>query len=161
MGRSFASLFSRRPAKQGFVGPTDRPLNPNDIPEARWAAESPKPKPNRPLINLNAPTNPVSPSWQMRYLACPRANQWSMQMQVPNAPRARSQCTPMNPRTKGQVLYGRRIQLGLRVLALVGALGSLFCSIIITGLSAAIVWIIRVGVSESLSLTCVYLNLWH
>lgn len=62
----------------------------------------------------------------------------------------------MSPRTKGQVLYGRRIQLGLRVLALVGALGSLFCSIIITGLSAAIVWIIRVGVSESLPLTCVY-----
>lgn len=74
MGRSFASLFSRRPAKQGFVGPTDRPLNPNGIPEARWAAESPKPKQNRPLINLNAPTNPVSLSWQLRYLACPRAN---------------------------------------------------------------------------------------
>ena len=82
-----------------------------------------------------------------------------MQMQVPNAPRARSQWTPMSPRTKGQVLYGRRIQLGLRVLALVGALGSLFCSIIITGLSAAIVWIIRVGVSEAHPLTCVYFDL--
>lgn len=64
----------------------------------------------------------------------------------------------MSPRTKGQVLYGRRIQLALRVLALVGALGSLFCSIIITGLSAAIVWIIRVGVSELLPLACVYLE---
>jgi len=53
----------------------------------------------------------------------------------------------MSPKTKGWVLNGRRIQLGLRVLALLGAIGALFCAIIITGLPASIVWIVRVGVS--------------
>lgn len=52
----------------------------------------------------------------------------------------------MSPNTKGRVTYGRKIQLGLRVLALLGALGSLFCAVVIKG-AVAIVWIIRVGVS--------------
>lgn len=60
MGRSFASLFSSRPAAQGFVGPTDRPLNPNGVPDTSWAkGGSIKSKSCRPLINLNAPTNSV------------------------------------------------------------------------------------------------------
>lgn len=57
----------------------------------------------------------------------------------------------MSPKTKGRVLHGRRIQQGLRVLALLGAIGSLFCAIIIQNLPASIVWIIRVGVSDGLS----------
>lgn len=52
----------------------------------------------------------------------------------------------MSPKTKGRVKYGRKIQLGLRVLALLGAIGSLFCAVVIKG-AAAIIWIIRVGVS--------------
>lgn len=60
MGRSFASLFSSRPAAQGFAGPTDRPLIPNGVPETSWArGGSIKSKSSRPLINLNAPTNNV------------------------------------------------------------------------------------------------------
>lgn len=65
----------------------------------------------------------------------------------PNVSRARSQWAPMSPKTKGWVLNGRRVQLGLRVLALLGAIGALFCAIIITSLPASIVWIVRVGVS--------------
>lgn len=52
----------------------------------------------------------------------------------------------MSPKTKGRVNYGRKIQLGLRFLALVGAIGSLFCAVVVKG-AAAIIWIIRVGVS--------------
>lgn len=55
----------------------------------------------------------------------------------------------MSPRTKGKVKYGRMIQLGLRVLALIGAAGSLFCAVVIKG-AAVITWIIRVGVSSNL-----------
>lgn len=58
----------------------------------------------------------------------------------------------MSPKTKGCVLFGRRLQLGLRVLTLLGAAGSLFCSIVIKNVPASIVWIIRVGVSEASSM---------
>lgn len=54
----------------------------------------------------------------------------------------------MSPKTKGRVLFGRRIQLGLRVLTLLGAAGSLFCAIVIQNLATSLIWIIRVGVSE-------------
>ena len=50
------------------------------------------------------------------------------------------------------MLFGRRLQLGLRVLTLLGAAGSLFCSIVIKNVPASIVWIIRVGVSEASSM---------
>ena len=54
----------------------------------------------------------------------------------------------MSPRTKPKVFYGRKIQLGLRILSLIGALGSLFCAIVIKNVAVSIIWIIRVGVSE-------------
>lgn len=54
----------------------------------------------------------------------------------------------MSPRTKQKVLYGRKVQLGLRVLALVGAIGSLFCAVVIKNAEASIIWIVRVGVSS-------------
>jgi len=57
----------------------------------------------------------------------------------------------MNPNTKNRVKYTRGTQLGLRVLTLLAALGSLFCSIVIKNASAAIIWVIRAGVSH-----CVY-----
>lgn len=59
MGRSFASLFTSRAPARGFVGPTDRPLNSNNVPETSWARGSSRSKSSRPLINLNAPTNSV------------------------------------------------------------------------------------------------------
>lgn len=58
MGRSFASLFTGRPAAQGFKGPLDR--EPDYVQEKAWERQSFQAKPDRPLINLNAPANPVS-----------------------------------------------------------------------------------------------------
>ena len=42
----------------------------------------------------------------------------------------------------------RRVQLGLRVITLLGALASLFCSIVIQGAATTVIWIIRAGVSD-------------
>lgn len=55
----------------------------------------------------------------------------------------------MSPYTKDRVKWARIAQLTLRVLTLLGALGSLFCSIVITGAAATVIWIIRVGVRIS------------
>lgn len=57
----------------------------------------------------------------------------------------------MHPNTKNRVKYTRGTQLGLRVVTLLGALGSLFCSIVITNAATTVIWIIRAGVSP-----CVY-----
>jgi hypothetical protein len=56
----------------------------------------------------------------------------------------------MSPSTKGRVFYGRKVQLGLRVLALLGALGSLFCAIVIRSVAITIIWVVRVGVSPQI-----------
>ena len=53
----------------------------------------------------------------------------------------------MSPYTKYKVKYGRILQLGLRVLALIGAIASLFCAVVVKG-AAVIIWIIRVAVSD-------------
>lgn len=58
MGRSFASLFTGRPAARGFKGPLDR--EPDDAREKSWERQSLQANPDRPLINLNAPVNSVS-----------------------------------------------------------------------------------------------------
>lgn len=55
----------------------------------------------------------------------------------------------MSPRTKAKVFYGRKVQLGFRVLALLGALGSLFCAIVVKTVPVVMVWIIRVAVSRT------------
>ena len=55
----------------------------------------------------------------------------------------------MSPKTKGRVVYGRKVQLALRVLALAGAIGSLFCSIVIKNAAVTVIWIVRVGVSNA------------
>lgn len=53
----------------------------------------------------------------------------------------------MHPRTKSSVIHGRQVQLGLRILSLLGALGSLFCAIVIKNVAVTMVWIVRVAVS--------------
>lgn len=58
----------------------------------------------------------------------------------------------MSPKTKGRVVYGRKVQLALRVLALAGAIGSLFCSIVIKNAAVTVIWIVRVGVSDAIRL---------
>jgi hypothetical protein len=56
----------------------------------------------------------------------------------------------MSPNTKSKVKYSRQVQLFLRVLALFGALGLLFCVIAIKGTSGSLGWIIRVAPSVAL-----------
>lgn len=51
----------------------------------------------------------------------------------------------MSPNTKNKVKYSRQVQLVLRLLALFGALGILFCVIAIKGTSGSLGWIIRVA----------------
>lgn len=57
----------------------------------------------------------------------------------------------MNPNTKSRVKFARKTQLGLRVVTLLSALCSLFCSIVISGASATVIWVIRAGVSLHLN----------
>ncbi|RMJ23577.1 hypothetical protein PHISP_05560 [Aspergillus sp. HF37] len=113
---------SSRPFLYGpsFHGPTERPFNPKAVTHASWAPKPPKPQSQTPLVSFNRHPDPYSNS--------DGVSRW----------------TPMSPRTKGRVKHGRSILLCLRVLALVGAVGSLFCAVVIKG-HAAITWIIRVG----------------
>ena len=57
---------------------------------------------------------------------------------------------PMSPNTSSKVKYTRQVQLFLRVLALFGSLGLLFCVIAIKGTSGSVGWIIRVAPSVAL-----------
>ncbi|KAL4803553.1 hypothetical protein BDV18DRAFT_145014 [Aspergillus unguis] len=122
MGNSSAPFLYGHPDAFSFKGPTDRGFNPKAVTQASWTRAPAKKKKKGPLVNFNR--HPDS------YL---------------NFPDSRSTWTPMSPRTKPKVLYGRRIQLGLRILELVGALGSLFCAVVIKNVAASIIWIVRVG----------------
>ncbi|KAL3474989.1 hypothetical protein BJX99DRAFT_230697 [Aspergillus californicus] len=122
MGNSSPPFLYGPPDAYNFKGPTDRSFNPKSVTQSSWTRPASKPKPNGPLVGFNR--HPDS------YL---------------NIPDGRSQWTPMSPRTKGKVFWGRKVQLALRVFALMGALGSLFCSIVISNAATTIIWIIRVG----------------
>lgn len=94
----------------------ERPFNPKVVTQASWTREKPKPKPNGPLLYVDR-----------SYLSD-----------------SKSKWTPMSPRTKGRVKYARLTQLIFRVLALLGALGSLFCGIVIKNASTVVIWIMRI-----------------
>ncbi|GFF22506.1 hypothetical protein IFM61606_08516 [Aspergillus udagawae] len=122
MGRSLPPFIYGPPSSHNFYGPTDRPFNPKAVTQASWTRPQPKPKQKGPYVSFNRHPDSYS-----------------------NFPDGVSRWTPMSPSTKGRVFYGRSVQLGLRVLALLGALGSLFCAIIIKNVAVSIIWIIRVG----------------
>lgn len=58
----------------------------------------------------------------------------------------------MSPKTKTWVKSVRGCQLGLRIITLLGALASLFCSIVIKNASTSIIWIMRAGVSTNVEI---------
>ncbi|KAG2012368.1 hypothetical protein GB937_007198 [Aspergillus fischeri] len=122
MGRSLPPFLYGPSSSHSFYGPTDRPFNPKAVTQASWTRPKPKPKQKGPCVSFNRHPDSYS-----------------------NFPDGASRWTPMSPSTKGRVVYGRKIQLGLRVLALLGALGSLFCAIVIKNVAVTIIWIIRVG----------------
>ncbi|KAJ5375811.1 hypothetical protein N7517_007817 [Penicillium concentricum] len=121
MGRSSPPFLYERPSAYSFKGPTDRDFNPRAATEASWARPAVKPKQKGPLVELNRHPD----TWGFFNTA--------------------SSFTPMSYKTKDRVKYARTSQLGLRVLTLLGALGSLFCSIVIKGAATTVIWIIRAG----------------
>ncbi|KAJ5463898.1 hypothetical protein N7475_007033 [Penicillium sp. IBT 31633x] len=121
MGRSSPPFLYEPPSAYSFRGPTDRRFNPRAATEASWSRPAEKPKPKGPLVNLNR-----------------HPDTWGSFNTI-------SSFTPMSHKTKDRVKYARWTQLALRVLTLLGALGSLFCSIVIKGAAVTIIWIIRVG----------------
>ncbi|GFF40870.1 hypothetical protein IFM58399_06070 [Aspergillus lentulus] len=122
MGRSLPPFLYGPASSHSFYGPTDRPFNPKAVTQASWTRPKPKPKQKGPYVSFNRHPDSYS-----------------------NFPDGASRWTPMSPSTKGRVFYGRKVQLGLRVLALLGALGSLFCAIVIKNVAVTIIWIVRVG----------------
>ncbi|KAJ5855180.1 hypothetical protein N7534_007723 [Penicillium rubens] len=121
MGRSSPPFLYERPSAYSFKGPTDRGFNPRAATEASWTRPAEKPKQKAPLVNLNHHPD----TWGSFNTA--------------------SSFTPMSYRTKDRVKYARSTQLALRALTLLGALGSLFCSIVIKGAAVTVIWIIRAG----------------
>ncbi|KAJ5973098.1 uncharacterized protein N7479_003016 [Penicillium vulpinum] len=121
MGRSSPPFLYERPSAYSFKGPTDRGFNPRAATEASWTRPAAKPKQKGPLVELNRHPD----TWGFFNTA--------------------SSFTPMSYKTKDRVKYARTTQLVLRVLNLLGALGSLFCSIVIKGAATSIIWIIRAG----------------
>ncbi|KAL4879162.1 hypothetical protein BJY04DRAFT_103787 [Aspergillus karnatakaensis] len=122
MGNSDPPFLYGHPDAFRFKGPTDRTFNPKAVTEASWSRPLPKPQPKGPLVSFNRHPDSYS-----------------------NIPDGRSRWTPMSPRTKPKIIYGRKVQLGMRVFELIGALGSLFCAIVIKNVAASIIWIVRVG----------------
>ncbi|KAI9799545.1 MAG: hypothetical protein M1825_004471 [Sarcosagium campestre] len=101
-------------------------FNPKSVTQASLQPVQPRPKQEGPLVNFNK--HPDS------YLILPYGNR--------NA-------TPMSPRTKTKVKVTRFVQLALRCLLFLGAIGLLLCSICIRKVESASGWILRVppGVS--------------
>ncbi|RAL17779.1 uncharacterized protein BO97DRAFT_402279 [Aspergillus homomorphus CBS 101889] len=137
MGESDPPYLYERPIRQQTASPRfySQAFNPKAVTQASWAQPEPKPEVKGHLVDLNR--HPDS------YYNVPDRTRW----------------TPMSLHTKSRVIYGRKVQLGLRVLALVGALGSLFCSIVIKNAATTIIWIVRVGPAVAI-LHNLY-GIWH
>ncbi|KAJ5133132.1 hypothetical protein N7526_004497 [Penicillium atrosanguineum] len=121
MGKSEPPFLYDRPSTYNFHGPTDQGFNPKAVTQASRVREQPKPKQTGPLLNFNR-----------------HPDSWASSLD-------KSTWTPMHPNTKNRVKYTRGTQLGLRVLTILGALGSLFCSIVIKDAATTVIWIIRAG----------------
>ncbi|KAG0160743.1 hypothetical protein PDIDSM_8273 [Penicillium digitatum] len=121
MGRSSPPFLYERPSAYSFKGPTDRGFNPRAATEASWTRPACNSTKEEPLVNLNR-----------------HPDTWGFFNTV-------SSFTPMSHKTKNRVKYARLTQLALRFLTLLGALGSLFCSVVIKGAAVAVIWIIRAG----------------
>ncbi|KAJ5081849.1 hypothetical protein NUU61_010113 [Penicillium alfredii] len=123
MGRSSPPFLYDRPSTYSFYGPTDRGFNPKAATQASWIREQPKPKQRGPLVNVNR-----------------HPDSWGSFDQSKWTP-----ITPMSPKIKDWVKYARSTQFGLRIVTLLSALASLFCSIVIQGVASTVIWIIRAG----------------
>ena len=114
------------PTKYSFIGPSDKGFNPRAATHASWTPPQPRPKQYGPLINSKEfNRHPDS------YFVVPYGN---------------LNAKPMSPGIKSKVKWTRMAQLILRICALLGALGTLFCVICIKGTDVLSGWVIRVPV---------------
>ncbi|OAX78779.1 hypothetical protein ACJ72_06910 [Emergomyces africanus] len=121
MGRTEPPFMYDPRSKNRFFGISDY-FDPKAVTRASWAPPEPRMEIHGPLVNFNQ--HPDS------YSVIPDG--------IINK-------KTMSPKTKGRVKYTRIFQLSLRVLALVGGLGMLFCVICINNTSGALSWMIRVA----------------
>ncbi|KAF2231050.1 hypothetical protein EV356DRAFT_472486 [Viridothelium virens] len=111
------------PNRQAEFNPT-YDFDPKAVTRASYAAslsKSEKPKREGPYLDLNR-----------------HPDSWSQ------APYGQINVKPMNPRTRAAVKWTRWVQLSLRILQEIGALGALFCVITLKGMLNGQAWIVRV-----------------
>ncbi|MCJ1312072.1 hypothetical protein MMC25_005746 [Agyrium rufum] len=138
MGGGQAPFMYDHPSTYSFSGPTERGFNPKAASVASWTPRSEKSKPDGPLIPAKEfNRHPDS------YFVVPYGN---------------LNAKPMSPSTKKIVTRVRKVQLFLRILAFLGALGMLFCVICVKGTTSTLGWIIRVppGVSILHTIYAIY-----
>ncbi|KAJ5651420.1 uncharacterized protein N7484_005143 [Penicillium longicatenatum] len=121
MGRSEPPFLYDRPSAYSFNGPTDPFFNPKAVTQASRTPAVPRQKQDGPLINFNR-----------------HPDSWESFEKKPTH-------TPMNPKVKKWIKGVRGTQLGLRSITLLGALASLFCSIVIKNADTTVIWIMRSG----------------
>jgi hypothetical protein len=145
MGRSEPPFIYDRPTTYSFYGPSDPAFNPKAVTQASRARPPPRPTQKGPLVNINRHPDSVcrdSSGTDTRSIVTNNSLQWG-------SLDSKTTWTPMSPQTKNRVNFARRTQLVLRVFTLLGALGSLFCSIVINNVATTVIWIIRAGVSDA------------
>ncbi|KAI9718543.1 MAG: hypothetical protein M1812_003994 [Candelaria pacifica] len=108
------------PTKQ-HSSPYGGGFNPKVVSQASLSPTKPRPKQEAPLVNFNK--HPDS------YLILPYGN---------------TTARPMSPNTKKKIKYTRWIQLGLRLLELLGTLGLLVCVICLKGMQSTVGWVTRI-----------------
>ncbi|OJD11716.1 hypothetical protein ACJ73_09488 [Blastomyces percursus] len=121
MGRVEPPFMYDPPSRNQFSGISDN-FDPKAVTRASWTPREPRMERNGPLVNFNK--RPDS------YVVIPDG---------------KINKKTMSPKTKGRVKHTRIFQLALRVCALVGALGVLFCVICINKTAGAVSWMIRVA----------------
>ncbi|KAM4064763.1 hypothetical protein HRG_004882 [Hirsutella rhossiliensis] len=105
----------------------DVPFDPKVVTRASWEPKTRKAQPRGPLISLNR--HPDSHSV---------------------VPHLSKQPLPLGPRAKKWIKRLRRLQLGLRVLQLNGALGTLTLMILIVNIEAVTAWTLRIAPAISI-----------
>ncbi|RMZ79794.1 hypothetical protein DV738_g3223, partial [Chaetothyriales sp. CBS 135597] len=116
------------PSTYTFAAPTERGFNPRAATQASWAPRVPRTmKQDGPLVDFNKHPDSYAVPYQ-----------------------ANLNVKPMHPSTRVRVQRARGLQMFLRVCALLGSLGLLFCAISINKTSSTIGWIIRVAPAVAL-----------
>ncbi|KAK5101873.1 hypothetical protein LTS08_004332 [Lithohypha guttulata] len=126
-----------KPSSYTFDGPQSRGFNPKAVTYASWTPKQTKVKQDGPLISFNRHPDSYhqSPYGNVSYI-------------------------PVSPHTKGRVTAAWKSQRVLRAFALLGALGAVFCIIVLRKTSTGVGWIIRVGPALALAHT-LYATYFH